>query len=64
MLGKRCKVYQDPVSKNDFEGNAIIKGYDGHSIDNQFYCSVEFEDEPVEQYYRWINREDIEESTQ
>ena len=63
MIGSKCRVYQDPISKNDYEGMAVIKGYDGNSIDNQFYCSVEFDNEPGEQYYRWINREDIIEST-
>jgi hypothetical protein len=60
MIGRKCEVYQDPVLKNDYEGSAIIKGYEGHNEGTRFYCSVEFDNEPGEQYYRWINLEDIE----
>jgi hypothetical protein len=56
----KVKIYQDPITKLDFEGMATIKTTD--SVDDELNIAsgmVEFDSEPGVQYWRkWTTTND------
>ena len=57
MLGNRFKVYQDPITKNDYEGIASVVLETDREEGDLTHCSVIFLGEDTE-YYRWIDKRD------
>ena len=52
-VGDTVKVYQKPLTKEDYEGDAVIKEILG-SKDDLITCGVEFVDDPGETFIRFI----------
>ena len=61
QLGKRVKVFSKPVTREDFEGEAVIKQVlDDNVWEDYIVASVKFDGEKF-QFTRKINRKDLEE---
>ena len=57
MKGNRFKVYQDPITKQDYEGNAKVVEQLEVRAGDLVHCSVVFDGE-VQHHYRWIDKND------
>ena len=58
--GDVVKIYQDPITKQDFEGNAVlIEEYRPDVGDGRSMWAVFFEDDPGREYLRTIYQESV-----
>ena len=58
-LGNKVRVYQDPITRQEFEGVATIKSFRSQHKEGQSYCNVEFDEEPGQTFQRWVNESDV-----
>lgn len=57
MKSKRFKVYQDPLTKKDYEGNAMVILENDRQEGDLISCLVIFDNEDAE-YHRWVDKDD------
>ena len=58
MEGNRFKIYQDPITKNDFEGNATVILEEDREEGSRVFCLVIFDEDDDGEYYRWVDKHD------
>lgn len=59
---KTVKIFQKPLTKEDYEGEAFVRDTDTKGTDTMYrdngdelrYCRVYFSDAPKVAYYRWV----------
>ena len=57
MEGNRFEVYQDPITKTDYEGIATVILENNRNEGDLVSCMVIFDKEDTE-YHRWIDKND------
>lgn len=59
-VGDRVKVYQDPVTRTDFEGEALVREVlRGPCPDGFYFIYVEFVDDPGDTWHRKVTAADV-----
>jgi hypothetical protein len=53
-VGDKVKIYQKPLTQEEYEGEAIVKNIISESEDYGTHAQVEFLDEPGALYFRII----------